>query len=355
MERQLQDGWVRLVNADSLEFIKTLPAASVDLIATDPPYFGVKQEAWDNQWENGVEFLAWLDAFLVEFRRVLKPNGSVYLFCSPRMNADVEMLIRDRFRVLNHIVWAKPSGVWNRMRKADMRAFWPASERIIFAEQVGAEGSAKAGSGYAKACHDLRRQVFAPLIEYFRHAREMAGVSAADINQVTDTKMAGHWFGASQWQLPSREQYSQLQVLFAERGRALGKDYAGLSETYQGLHQTYSHLVASYDELRAEYELLRRPFFVTQDVPFTDVWLYPSVQAYPGKHPCEKPLAMMEHIIRTSSRPGDVVADFFMGSGSTGKAAIKLGRRFLGVELEEPRYRQTCAEMETAIEKGKKV
>jgi len=121
------------------------------------------------------------------------------------------------------------------------------------------------------------------------------------------------------------------------------------------LHQTYSHLVASYDELRAEYELLRRPFSVTQEVPFTDVWLYPSVQAYPGKHPCEKPLAMMEHIIRTSSRPGDVVADFFMGSGSTGKAAIKLGRRFLGVELEEPRYRQTCAEMETAVEKGEKV
>ena len=120
MEKQLQDWWVRLVNADSLAFIKTLPAASVDLIATDPPYFGVKQEAWDNQWESGAAFLAWLDAFLVEFRRVLKPNGSVYLFCSPRMNADVEMLIRDRFRVLNHIVWAKPSGVWNRMRKADM-------------------------------------------------------------------------------------------------------------------------------------------------------------------------------------------------------------------------------------------
>ncbi|MCF5889805.1 site-specific DNA-methyltransferase [Aeromonas veronii] len=38
----------------------------------------------------------------------------------------------------------------------------------------------------------------------------------------------------------------------------------------------------------------------------------------------------MEHIIRTSSRPADVVADFFMGSGTAGKAAFRLGRRFIG-------------------------
>ena len=51
---------------------------------------------------------------------------------------------------------------------------------------------------------------------------------------------------------------------------------------------------------------------MTADVPYTDVWEFPPVQYYPGKHPCEKPAAMMEHIIRSSSRPGDVVADFFM-------------------------------------------
>ena len=84
-------------------------------------------------------------------------------------------------------------------------------------------------------------------------------------------------------------------------------------------------------------------------MPFTDVWTYPSVQAYPGKHPCEKPAAMMEHIVRTSSRPGDVVGDFFMGSGATGKAAWRLGRRFIGVELEAPRFAQTCQEFQTLI------
>lgn len=46
----------------------------------------------------------------------------------------------------------------------------------------------------------------------------------------------------------------------------------------------------------------------------------------------------MELIIATSSRPGDVVADFFMGSGSTIKAALKLGRRAIGIELEEETF-----------------
>ncbi|EHN2682595.1 site-specific DNA-methyltransferase, partial [Escherichia coli] len=39
-----------LINADCLEFIRSLPENSVDLIVTDPPYFKVKPEGWDNQW-----------------------------------------------------------------------------------------------------------------------------------------------------------------------------------------------------------------------------------------------------------------------------------------------------------------
>lgn len=54
---------------------------------------------------------------------------------------------------------------------------------------------------------------------------------------------------------------------------------------------------------------------------------------------------MLKQIIDASSRPGDLVADFFMGSGSTVKAAISLGRRAIGVELEEDRFRQTVNEI----------
>jgi site-specific DNA-methyltransferase (adenine-specific) len=93
--------------------------------------------------------------------------------------------------------------------------------------------------------------------------------------------------------------------------------------------------------LSQEFKALRRPFSVSALVPFTDVWTYKPVQFYPGKHPCEKPAEMMRDIIAASSKPGDVVADFFMGSGSTIKQAIKMGRCAIGVELESECFIKT--------------
>lgn len=45
-----------LINADCLEFIRSLPENSVDLIVTDPPYFKVKPEGWDNQWKGDDDY-----------------------------------------------------------------------------------------------------------------------------------------------------------------------------------------------------------------------------------------------------------------------------------------------------------
>ncbi|MCI9729753.1 site-specific DNA-methyltransferase, partial [Proteus mirabilis] len=118
-----------------------------------------------------------------------------------------------------------------------------------------------------------------------------------------------------------------------------------LSRQFTELEREQVTLQKDYQELIKEYGLLRRPFFVTVDVPYTDVWDYPPVQYYHGKHPCEKPSAMMEHIIRSSSREGELVADFFMGSGATLKAALKLNRKVLGVELERERFEQTEQEI----------
>ncbi|HHL4256790.1 TPA: DNA methyltransferase, partial [Escherichia coli] len=54
-------------------------------------------------------------------------------------------------------------------------------------------------------------------------------------------------------------------------------------------------------------------------------------------------------IINASSRPGDLVADFFMGSGSTIKAALSLGRRAIGIELESERFEQTVSEIREVL------
>ena len=58
---------------------------------------------------------------------------------------------------------------------------------------------------------------------------------------------------------------------------------------------------------------------------------------------------MMEHIVSASSRPGAVVFDPFMGSGATGLAAIKLGRRFIGMEMDPAYFKGASEKLEAAV------
>ena len=55
-----------------------------------------------------------------------------------------------------------------------------------------------------------------------------------------------------------------------------------------------------------------------------------------GLHPTQKPVPLMEYLIKTYTNEGDHVLDFTMGSGSTGVACGHLGRRFIGIEKDDP-------------------
>ena len=313
---------VKILVGDCLHSLKQLPDNSIDAIITDPPYYRVKNEAWDRQWDTADGFIAWIGQLCAEWRRVLKPNGSLYVFASPKMAARVEVEIGRWFNVLNRITWAKPafSTKAEMFRKQDLRAFFPVTEAIIFAEHYGADNAAKGEAGYVAKCDELRGFVFEPLRAYLDGERDRAGWTVRRVAEAyqkvtgsrTVTGMAGHWFGQVQWALPTEGNYLWLRELFAG-------DY----------------LRREYEDLRREYEDLRRPFAVTADVPYTDVWTFKTVQTYKGKHPCEKPQAMLRHILRTSTKPGALVLDCFMGGGSMGEACVREGRDFIGMEQNE--------------------
>ena len=56
-------------------------------------------------------------------------------------------------------------------------------------------------------------------------------------------------------------------------------------------------------------------------------------------HPTQKPVALMEYLIRTYTNESETVLDFTMGSGTTGVACVKTGRRFIGIELDEEYFK----------------
>jgi site-specific DNA-methyltransferase (adenine-specific) len=77
---------------------------------------------------------------------------------------------------------------------------------------------------------------------------------------------------------------------------------------------------------------------------------YPrSVQQFKretGLHPTQKPVALMEYMIRTYTNEGETVLDFAMGSGTTGVACKNTGRRFIGIELDANYFKIATARME---------
>jgi adenine-specific DNA-methyltransferase len=321
MSPYYSDNFASVFRAKAEQFLPTLPDKSVNLIATDPPFCGVKDEEWDNRWESPEAYLAWLGVLCVQWRRVLKPNGSLYVFASPEMSARVEVEVRKHFEVLNRIAWRKQDGsrneggLWSRADKETLRRFFEQKEEIIFAEPPVAW--------------------FEPIRLYLEGERVAAGLTYRDVNRIIGKPVAGggmasHYFSdpallnSLRWQIPTQEHYESLQ-------RATGR------------------FARSYVELKGEFDERRRHFAVDVTTPFTDVWDFPTVQAYAGKHPCEKPLSLMEHIVRTSSRPGDVVLDCFCGYGATVRAAKSMGRQAIGVDEDERCCRVTADRLRQGI------
>ena len=82
---------------------------------------------------------------------------------------------------------------------------------------------------------------------------------------------------------------------------------------------------------------------------FPDSQLHFSVRESRGLHPTQKPVSLLEYVIRTYTQPDEVVLDFTMGSGSTGIACVNTGRRFIGIELDENYYHISKKRIEEAL------
>jgi len=83
------------------------------------------------------------------------------------------------------------------------------------------------------------------------------------------------------------------------------------------------------------YELMKK---LNGDKQMTDVWLLPAIGRWEkscGKHPTQKPLGLLARLIQASTEPSAWILDPFSGSATTGIAANLIGRRYLGLEIEE--------------------
>ena len=304
MEIYLQSTQVTLYQGDCLEVLRSIPDRSINLILTDPPYHSTKKAniTGDRNFKNDREYLDWLDKIAEQWQRILTPNGSLYCFASPKMAAKIEVMLDERFNVLASITWTKPNdpgydGWKQKTKKESLRNWYLHTEKIIFAESASKE--------------DPKQSTFG---SWLKKTRLAAGLSTIQLTEsIGEYGSVNHGGAVSNWEtgrnIPDREQYEKLKL-------ALAKHSPQISEL-------------------PDYEQIIRPFYVNSDIPYTDVWHFPTVKPYPGKHPAEKPLDLITHIIKASSYPGNVVLDCFAGSGVVGQAAKMLGRQAILIEIEQ--------------------
>jgi len=326
---------------DCINLLARLPDGAVNLCFADPPYnIGV----FSKMPPDG--YLDWCEAWIAEASRVLAPNGAFWVsHKNPRVLTDISRLVEKHGRgLINWVTWDKYNGAGDWQGYMDgytvvesLRSFQAMAEYLVYHADEG---------DWTRQCDRERGFIFEGLRGYLAQERDRAGFTTSDVNRewqaMRGTKgcMAGHWFGRSQWELPTFENYEWLRGVFHGHGH---------SDQY--LRREYEDLRREYEDLRREYEDLRYTFNNPGKV--SSVWQIPP--AARNWHPTPKPVALLQRIIETTSNEGDLVLDFFAGSFTTARVAQQLGRRWICGDVKQgyvDKATVDLAQLPLALDKG---
>ena len=307
-------------NIDVLEGLGYLPDDSVNLVLTDPPY-NIGKAAWDII-DNYVE---WCGKWLKECERILKPNGILVFWHNDFVQTSQLMAwINENTRMSFNSVgfWHKPmyrNLSWkNKSEKANLRSWFNVFEWFVAYEMNGDDDH----TGLDQVMSNP--ELFQPLKQWYASELERLGITKKDIaaayTAATGRKphMLKHYFQNSQFWIPIRKVWESV--------------YEPL-----GFNKSYESLRLEYEDLRLEYEAMRPPFNIVAGQDYSNYFRDEEEVEKMGKtlpHPCMKPLNILERLVQTYSREGDVVLDCFLGSGQTAIACERLGRQWIGIERD---------------------
>lgn len=303
---------IQLYQGDCLELMKNIPDGSVDMVLADPPYgtmdggykFPGKKDF--DKWD--VEIPG--EKLFPLLACVARPNGKILLFCNEPYTSKV-VLECNPLTFSQRLAWKKNSS--SAFLGARKKCLQYIEDIVVLKRNAPAYDEDKEN----------------PLREYFLAELEKTGLTVSDINRIIGTNaMAGHYFTkGAQFVIPSKKHYETIQRetgFFAvnyDRIKAIFDEFQ--KNVIQKKHERYPAVFNLPDGAKSK----------------SNVFEYAKDNN--GFHPTQKPVLLLEDLIRTYSNPGDTILDFTMGSGSTGVAAVKTGRSFIGMELD-PGYFETA-------------
>ena len=301
---------------DCLEVMKNIPDGSVDLVLTDPPY-GTMENAGTGTDREVLKSCGWdkpLDhkALFDEYTRIVKPCGKLVVFSMEPLPSAIITNHNAGINFCQRAVWIK--NVHGNPLSSKSALLSRFEDICIF----------------QKDSYD--RENGHPLRRYFLAEKERCGLENAEINKLLGTKsMASHYFTSGfQFSIPSAENYKKLQST-----GFFQKPYEEIKEIDRawraGRKQTFNLLDGEKSK--------------------SNVFTYPKDSS--SYHPTQKPVALLEYLIRTYTNDGETVLDNCMGSGSTGVACVNTNRNFIGIELDEGYFNIAKKRIEEAQEQIK--
>ena len=338
---------------DNLDILRGLNSESVDLIYLDPPFNSNRnyaapvgsraagaafKDTWtlsdlDTAWMGLIadeqpamykvietaglthgkgmqSYLCMMAVRLLEMRRVLKDTGSIYLHCDPTASHYLKLLMdsvfgKDNFR--NEITWKRRYG--SLSTTASVKKFGAATDTILF--------YAKTQQSFFNAQYSFRDPQYQRYVDKtFRYVDENGRrYRIADLASPTPRPNLIYEYKG----------YSP-----PKNGWAISRDKMEQWDSEGRLHFPKS----------STGRIQRRRFFdELKGKPVQSLWddinMVSSQSNERIGYPTQKPLALLERIISSSSNPGDVVLDPFCGCATACVAAEKLGRKWVGIDISE--------------------
>jgi site-specific DNA-methyltransferase (adenine-specific) len=290
-----------LIESDKIE------TGSVDLILTDLPFGTMKGlDAEPIKSDNDKNYVAgggykkgyeW-DAIIEPKKiyeianRILRKNGKMVLFCQEPFTTLLINGTIPNVPFSYRAIWEKNDFANCLFAKKAMVNYY--EDILIFSKT-----------------HDLQKSH--PLIDYFMSELELTKMNQSDINNLLGNKMGGHYFtNGFQFCIPTKANYDKLQTTGYFK-----KDYSEIKAIDEQFKRRYASTFNLWEGKKYKSNILKYK------------------KDYNGYHPTQKPILLLEDLVKTFSNENDLVVDLTMGSGSTGVACKNTNRNFIGIEKDD--------------------
>lgn len=307
---EYKKGDVVLMKGDCMELLKEIPDESVDLVLVDPPYGIIKGLKLSEDYEERVSWDVMLpmEELFKKYERIIRNNGRLIVFSQGRFTKEVRDLESKKLRYSTSLYWEKENFAnYLSVNRAP----------VSYIEDL---------TVFNKVYSENKR-----LKKYAESVLEYTKKKGSQLNKERGDQKLHHFFTRGfQFSLPQPEPYQWLIDKYEIDEMSNFKTYEEMREILRD--STYNLDEGNYNSNLLKYRKGSGNYY----------------------HPTEKPVDLLSHLIRVYTNEGDLVLDNTMGSGSTGVAAIKENRRFIGMELDDEYYNVAKGRIEREVDLSKK-